>query len=87
MVLPIITKLFLFNASAGLGTENIFFRAIENKAETMEPVISASHTLGAYTIKRVRNDKKIKASPNCVRLYSVLGNCDNFELTKMKQFF
>ena len=84
---PMITKLFLSNTAAGLGTANITFSKRENIAETSEADIKDSHILGAYTIKIDKNDKKISASPNCVKLYCVFGNCDNFELRKKKQFF
>ena len=84
---PMITKLFLSNTAAGLVTANIDFSKPENMAETSDADIKDSQSLGAYTIKIDKNDKKISASPNCVRLYSVFGNCDNFELRKKKQFF
>ena len=84
---PKITKLLLSNTAAGLGTANILFSEAENIAETREADIKDSHSLGAYTMKIDKNDKKTNASPNCVRLYSVFGNCDNFELRKKKQFF
>ena len=84
---PMMTKLLLSNTAAGLGTANISFSERENIAETSEADIKDSQSLGAYTIKIDKNDKKISTSPNCVRLYSVFGNCDNFELRKKKQFF
>lgn len=84
---PTITKLLLSNTAAGLGTLNITFSKPENIAERSEADIKDSQSFGAYTIKIDKNDKKTSASPNCVRLYSVFGNCDNFELKKKKQFF
>lgn len=84
---PIITKPLLSNTAAGLGTANIFFSRHENIREISDAVIKVSQTRGAYTINSVRNEKKIRTSPNWVRLYCVLGNCDNFELRKKKLSF
>ena len=74
--LPIITNVSWFKMPAGRGTEKISFNTLENKAERMEALMSASHSFGAYTIKMVNNDKKMNASPNCVRLYCKRGNFD-----------
>jgi hypothetical protein len=49
-------------------------------AETNDDEINASHTFGVYTKKMLKNDKKMNSSPICVRLMSVLGYSDNFEL-------
>ena len=86
-VFPMITKLLLSKAAAGLGIANRTFSTPENIAETREADSKDSQILGAYTIKMVKNDKEIRASPSWVRLYSKVGNCDNFELRKKKQFF
>ena len=73
-VFPMITKLLLSNTTAGLGTENIFFNKLENIRETNDADIKDSHILGAYTMKILKNDKKIVASPNWVTLYWKFGN-------------
>ena len=84
---PMITKLLLSNTAAGLGTANILFSITEKIAETSEADINDSQILGAYTINRAKNDKMISSSPNWVRLNRILGNSDNLELRKKKQFF
>ena len=66
--LPIITKLLLSNTSDGRGTKNKFFRKLDATSETSEAESKASHILGAYTIKIIKKDKKIEASPIWVRL-------------------
>ena len=86
-VFPMITKLLLSNTEAGLGTANISFSTLENIADTSEADIKDSQSLGAYTIKIANKDKEISASPNWVRLYSVVGNCDNLAFKKKKSFF
>ncbi|HMC87551.1 MAG TPA: hypothetical protein VKI61_18645 [Chitinophagaceae bacterium] len=73
-VFPTITKLLLSNTTAGLGTVNIFFNKLENIRETSDADTQDSHIFGAYTIKILKNDKKIEASPNWVTLYRIFGN-------------
>ena len=74
-VFPTIIKLALSNTSDGLGTKNIFFNVLQNRREANEADYKDSHILGAYTTKIIKNDKKIEASPNWVRLYSIFGYC------------
>jgi hypothetical protein len=69
-----ITKLFLSNTAAGLGTANISFSEVQIIHETSEAEIKHSQILGAYIIKMLRKDKKTIASPNWVRLKIVFGN-------------
>ena len=73
--LPTITKLLLSKICAGLGTKNIFFSVQEKRRDTSEADSNDSHILGAYTTKSIKKDKKIEASPNWVRLYSMFGYC------------
>jgi hypothetical protein len=48
----------------------------------MDAESKLSHNFGAYKRTMESNDIKIRASPNCVRLYITSGNRDNFELIK-----
>jgi len=72
---PMMIKLSLSNTIEGLGTEKMFFSTLENIAETIDADSNASHILGAYSMKIVKSDKIMEASPNCVILYSRFGNC------------
>lgn len=56
-------------------------------AEISDADIKYSQSLGLYGMKIDNRDKKINASPNWVRLYSVLGNCDKVALRKKKPCF
>jgi hypothetical protein len=65
---PMITKLLWSKVAAGLGTENQFFNPVENINENKDAKMRASHILGAGTMKILRIDRKINASPSCVKL-------------------
>ena len=67
-VCPIIVKLLVSKDAAGLGTANTFLKTLEKIAETIEADSKASHNFGTDNSKTDNNDKKIKASPICVRL-------------------
>jgi hypothetical protein len=69
-----IIKLLLSNATAGLGTANIFFNTLETSRDSSDADSKDSHNLGAYTMKILKNDRKMVASPIWVRLIRVLGN-------------
>jgi hypothetical protein len=66
---------------------NRFFNTGENIPEIIEPDSNDSHILGAYIIKMLRKDKKIKASPICVRFNSIFGNGDNNALKNRNRLF
>jgi hypothetical protein len=72
---PMIIILLLSNTTAGLGTTNIVFSVLESRKETSKPGIKDSQIFGAYTMRMLKNDKEIKASPNWVRLNWRVGYC------------
>lgn len=68
-IFPIITKLSVFKADAGRGTEKNSFKIFENIAENIDAEINASQNFGYFKNKTVNKERQIVASPIWVKLY------------------